>query len=221
MKKLLIVSALLIFVFSVNAQIGVGFKAGINLANMTIKNNGKNVDTKMRKGLYLGAIVDISMSKMLSLQPGLFFSQKVVFFEDTYDDIGIELGGNNKLKINYLEIPINMVLKLGKGKAKYYLNAGPTIGYAINGKTIGEISTSFGSAIIPMSSEGEPVEFGSDIDQIKRMDLGLNVGAGLHLGAFIIGTSYNLGLTNLVNGENCNLKNRVINFSIGLLFGLK
>src|SRR4051812_10144673 len=64
------------------AQVAFGVKAGFSAANISSKyepsdgTSGKKADTKMIPAFHAGAIVDISLDDQLSLQPGLFFSQK-------------------------------------------------------------------------------------------------------------------------------------------------
>jgi hypothetical protein len=53
------------------------------------------------------------------------------------------------------------------------------------------------------------------------MDLGINMGVGMEMDAIIVRIQYGYGLTNITKGglNSDDIKNRVISFSIGYLFG--
>jgi hypothetical protein len=117
---------------------------------------------------------------------------------------------NLNVNLNYLEIPINAIYKIEVGSSKLCINAGPYLGYALSGKTsIGE--------------ESESLAVGSsDDDDLKALDYGFNIGAGIEINdAITIGLQYGLGLANLfIDSDNgYKLNNRVIGISVGYMFG--
>ncbi|RIJ47070.1 hypothetical protein D1614_16720 [Maribellus luteus] len=58
-------------------------------------------------------------------------------------------------------------------------------------------------------------------DDLKRMDFGLMMGAGVEIDKFQFGVGYDLGLANIdPAGDSDNFaKNRVLKISVGLMFG--
>ena len=73
--------------------------------------------------------------------------------------------------------------------------------------------------------EKEDVEWGSEKGKsdLKRLDFGLTIGAGVEIDLFQIGLGYNLGLANIspYNDGGMKINNRVIGLSVGYKFGGK
>ena len=69
--------------------------------------------------------------------------------------------------------------------------------------------------------ETEDVKFGTDNDDLKRLDMGISVGGGVEFESFLIGVSYDYGLMNISpsNEYNTKNKNRVLKFTLGYRFG--
>lgn len=178
----------------------IGIKAGLNFSSAAIDMDG--FDTKMKTGIHFGAVAEFGISDMLAFEPGLIFSQKGVKldpegglggFGDFLDDA--------ETRLNYLDIPLNVKLKFGK----FFAQAGPSVGIALSGTQ-------------EFAGDEEDIEFGSDDDQMKRMDLGLNIGAGMQFNHLQVSANYGLGLSNLSNSDD-DMKNRVFSVSVGYYFG--
>lgn len=202
--KITAICAFVLFVFSAQAQVQFGVKAGLNLANGSAKFGGESQSSDMKMGLHIGAIVDLSLGESLALQPGLLFSMKGQ--QEDYEGVTV------KTNINYLEVPINLMYKFDAGNMKIMAFAGPYLGYALSAK---------------MKAEDEEMELniGTDEneDDIKPLDLGLNIGAGVQFGGLQITANYGLGMANLLPGGDSDnyAKNRVIGISVAYLFGGK
>jgi hypothetical protein len=209
MKKLLLASVVILFAMSVSAQVQFGIKAGVNLANVSTKMAGESVDSKMKIGFHAGVIADLGLSESFSVQPGLLFSQKGAKQEETI----LGQTATATMKLNYLDIPINAVYKIDAGSAKIHLFAGPVISYGLSGTTTYEAGG---------ESQDEDV-FGSEDGQAKKLDFGINFGAGIQISKILVSANYNLGLSNMVNGGDSDnfVKNRTIGVSVALLFGGK
>lgn len=189
MKKL---SLLLVFVglvaFSSFGQ-RIGVKAGLNMATVAMDGD---VDTKMLPGIHLGAVAEFEFSENLAFEPGLLFSQKGTDYD---------VDGDMKTRLSYLDIPLNLRYKMGN----FFAQAGPQIGIGLSG------TQEFGD-------EEEDIEFGSDDDQLKRLDFALSFGVGMNFNQFQVSANYGLGLANLSNWDDDDLKNRVISVSLGYYF---
>ncbi|MGE4585757.1 MAG: outer membrane beta-barrel protein, partial [Mangrovibacterium sp.] len=81
----------------------------------------------------------------------------------------------------------------------FYAQTGPYIGIGLSAK-----AKSGGTEV--------DIDFGDGDEEIKRMDLGLNFGAGVEFNMLQLGINYGLGLTDLENASEAKYKNRV--FSI-------
>lgn len=195
MKKVLLFAVVVLFAISANAQVRFGVKAGLNSANQKYSVDGAmglGVTTDPIIGFHLGVIADMATSEKFSFQPGLLFSQK-----------GAK-SGDVKTTVNYIDVPLNLMLKFGSSDFKILAFAGPSLSYAISGKT-----------------DGEKIEFGSESGQMKRMDIGLGFGAGAQYNSFQGTIGYNMGFSNLSNEDGLKVKNRVLSFSVAYLFGGK
>jgi len=193
-----------------------GVKAGLNLSNLTIKDDDDNYDenNKSKLGFQFGPVVEFPFSDLLSLETGLMFSTKGVRAENS----GTDWESKSKLNINYLDIPINLRAGFDVGSMRIYGNFGPYIGIAMSAKSKWE-RTYDGVT----EEDEEKLDLGSDKeeDDLKRTDLGLNIGAGVGINAFEVGLNYGLGLANLSPGtENgYRIKNKVFSITVAYKFG--
>ena len=206
MKNLLkfVLVICLMFAFSnMQAQIKFGLKAGLNLSTMTLKGLGISIDPKTLVGFNVGVVSEITLSGNLCLQPAVLYSAKGSKFSVMSEEF--------QISPSFIEIPVNVVYKFDLGVVKLFLNAGPYAAYGIGGK---------------VESGGESVDivFGTkETDDMKPLDFGINVGAGVEISNIIISANYGLGLANLstVTTDDEEMKTKVIGFSIAYLFGGK
>ena len=207
LTRTLLIVALFSFSASVFAQT-IGIKAGLNLANTSMKFGGEDVeDLKMRTAWHLGAVVAFPLSDLITLEPGLLISSKGT----KIDEEGFKMTASPL----YVDIPINFKFGGDVGGAKIYGLAGPYIGIGVAGKSKTEIEG--------QDDVEESIEWGSDEEKsdMKRLDYGLGFGAGAEFGAIGVEVSYQLGLANLVpggDGDN-SMKNRNIMISVAYYLG--
>ena len=115
------------------------------------------------------------------------------------------MGVGVDFSVNYVEIPLNLAYKYDLGVVKLFGQAGPYAGVGVSAK-------------MKSGSEEETFDFGSDPDQLKRIDYGVNFGAGVEIKKLIIGVNYGLGLANMSNDTDETMKNGVLSVSAGLWF---
>lgn len=213
-KILLTVFVLTLFLTNAFGQVSIAPKVGLNLANI----GGDEVeDAKMKMGLQIGVITDIAFGEAISLQTGLMFSQKGY----QQDIEGFTEEYNMKLKVNYLEIPINAVYGLQLGGNELQFLAGPYVGIGLFGKATSDAD---GSEDVDIQFVNDNADVDDDKFGIKRFDVGLNVGAGYKINNIQIQANYGLGLSNLapdMDGESPDDKvsNRVFQISVAYFFG--
>lgn len=200
--------------FAQDKPVKFGVKAGLNLPTISI--SGDEVDDeysdylKSSTSFYVGANVDFAIGEFISLQPGLTLSGK------GYQLKGDEDGESftDKTNVMYLEIPVNVVAGFAAGPGKVFVGAGPYYGIALSGKNKWEISYEGET-----ESGEEDIEFGSEAEQMKRGDFGVNLLAGYQLtNGLNLHLGYGLGLGNLSNTEGVSIKNRVFSVGIGFSF---
>jgi hypothetical protein len=228
MKNTFALSVILLTGLLSQAQNG-RIEAGINLANVSVTDNGKVDDAKMLTSFQLGVIGDFNVGSILYIQPGILYTGK-----GTKTQSGDPASGNySRATTNpfYIEIPLNFVFKTPTSGSKnsenrFFIGAGPYMGIGVAGKLKNE-----GKTILGSYENDEKIEFSSDdpttLDYeegagfgiIKRFDYGLDGVAGLEGKSLVLSVKYGLGLAKLQSGSNSsadnNNKHRVLSFTLG------
>jgi hypothetical protein len=171
-----------------------GFKAGVNLNNVSSNDEELNEELAGRTSIHLGVITDFSMSKSLSFQPQVLFSGR---------GAKIDHGDHKDVyAFNSLEIPLNFTYRKNASKG-VFLGVGPSLGYNLSGKVKGD-------------HDSEDIVFGSGDGEIKRLDLGLNALIGYQFSnKYFVSTNYSSGLSNWSNESNSTWKNNIVGISVG------
>ena len=196
---------------SVSAQTRVGISAGPAFANITAKSEGISVSSpKLKVGFTAGLFVDALLSSNFSFQPALNFVQKGAMWKDG--------SAKDKLNLNYIEMPLNFVYNTTQHDG-FFVGGGPSLGIGISGRE------KYTDKDFPEDNSNDKITFGSDEDDIKRADFGVNFLAGYKLsGGITVAANYNLGLSNIANKSDDpendgTIKNRYFSIKIGYAFG--
>jgi hypothetical protein len=124
--------------------------------------------------------------------------------------IGIDLTST----INYLELPFNVAYSAPVGDHFLTIGAGPYVAMGLNGKTVAKLSDDIG-----ISDQEEEIVFGSVGNEIKRWDYGANLMAGfIHRSGLMLKANYSIGIPNLANDGNPELRNRYFGLSLVYFF---
>ncbi|MGL5318826.1 MAG: porin family protein [Bacteroidales bacterium] len=172
MKKnftLILISFLVMFSQPIFAQVKLGLKGGVNLAEVSFdKDFGNNFRTSNRTGFIIGPTVEAMMPIIgIGVDGALLYSKKGINIDNGQQ----HLDGS----FSYLEIPVNLKWKFGIPKiVGIYLAAGP---YA---------SVSVGNSV---------KEFKDNLE-LDKFDWGFNAGAGVELfGHLQVGANYSFGVS--------------------------
>jgi hypothetical protein len=225
-RKLSLVSLSFLFVIVISAQKSSAIlRGGLNLANVSITDNGKVDDAKMLASFQVGIIGDVNVSDFFAIQPGILVTGKGSKTQDgDPSDANYFKATTNPI---YIEVPVNFVFKGPISKdSKFFAGAGPylAIGIAGKNKTEGKfLGTSFSSEKDIEWSNDDPstldYEEGAGFGIMKRFDYGLNGTAGFDLNKVVLSVNYGLGLAKLQSGSNSSAddknKHRVLSFTIG------
>ena len=155
-----------------------GIKGGLNVSNfITDEVNDKNA----RTGFHVGVYGQLFNSDAFAVQPEVNYSTKgnrVTFHEGIIDQ-------ENKFNLNYIDVPVLAVFKLGKSVE---IHAGPYWAYLVgaNIDTDGDIDDSF---------------YELDRDNFDNWDYGLVGGIGFNFNNLQIGARYNYGLNEIARSE--------------------
>ena len=208
-------------VHSQNARI----QAGVNLANVSVNNDGSIDNANMLTSFQAGIVGDLPIAGIFYLQPGILFTGK---------GSKLEIGRpTENLYIKqtttpfYIEVPLNFVVKLPfNSESHFFLGAGPygAIGVAGKAKTEKKLlsfTSSYENNII--FSNDDPSTFeeeeGTGLGVLKRFDYGLNGVVGVEGQKITLSAGYGYGLAKLQSGSNSgtdnNNKHRVLSFTVG------
>lgn len=186
---LLLCAGLLSFMTVTNAQAQerprVGFKGGLNMSNLYV---GDADDENARIGWHAGIYTQLFSSEAFAIQPEINYSTKGTGI--TYVRGGnqsVSVNHDQKFNLQYLDIPVLAVFKLGKAAE---IHAGPYWSYLLSA----EIKNNDG---IPNN------EFTSiDRDNFDDWDYGLVGGIGFNLGKGAqLGARYNYGLNPIADSR--------------------
>jgi len=194
-----------------------GLKGGLNLSNMLMKDDDDTYsdDLKMKPGFHVGATAEFPLSEIFSFETGLLLSTKGFKMSESEEEISMEV----KMNLLYLDIPLTAKTTYDLGGPKIYGVFGPYVGMGLSGKS--KIEVTYDGET---ETEEEDIEWGSDKEKdLKRLDFGLTMGAGVEIKSFQIGLTYNLGLANISPDTDGGLKinNRVLALTVGYKFGGK
>lgn len=201
------------------SQISFGAKAGVSINNISFSSDKESIKKQYEAfgatpGFHIGAYVDYNLTNMFAIESGLTLDTRGTESDvtTTIDTPGYHYSTNskNKLTITYLDIPVNARINFHAGNSNIYGIVGPTFGIGLSGK-----------AKIEKDGEKETIDikFGSGLNEFKRMNIGLMIGAGMKFGiglGFRLG--YDFGLSNISNAEE--LKAKAGSFQMSLTYEL-
>ena len=207
MKKMrfMLVVAMLAMVTAVSAQMNLGIKGGVNMSNFY----GDELDDKNVKiGFHIGLAADYDFAYNSAIQTGLYFTTKGASYTSSFGDASGELTVNPM----YLQIPVHYAYKIDVSPGtRVVLHAGPYAAYGIGGKS--KLSGSVGG----IGAETEGDVFGDD-GFLKRFDAGLGLGVGAEFGPLLLDLGWDMGLVNIVDSSNGDIKNQNAYLSVGYRF---
>ena len=223
------------------AQISFGVQLGANMGMGKFKYSEESFQgydshtqkNKAKVGFLGGFIVDIPLSGPLSFSPELNFIQEGTKNTTTGIDGVYSFVEEQKITLNYIQLPLNIVYKMPVGPGSVFFGLGPSLNLGISGKNKYKFSSTFD----PEDSEEFKVKFdgkkSDDLDpddnddHLKRVDVGINVMAGYKLGMGVfIKLAYNHGFMDINPNKNnedpqdrSKYKNSGFRVGIGYMFG--
>lgn len=153
----------------------VGVKGGLNLSNLYIDDVD---DENARIGFNVGVYTQLLSNEAFALQPELLYTTKGT-------DVDFDVADQSvSFNLNYLELPVLAVFKLGES-AEIHLGA-----YA---------SYLLGASV---DIDGDVIDGSDDLDRdnFNSFDYGLVGGFGMNFGAVQVGARYDFGLAEVADG---------------------
>jgi hypothetical protein len=179
MKKALFAIIFSAVAFAANAQtFSLGGRVGYNWNNVSVPNFNGTVNFKTYANTNFGLVGDIGLTNNFSIQPELNYTQKGFGLSQTADltlfNVPLPVGVNAVTVVKYVEMPILAKYRFGTEGARFYLAAGPSVGYAISGDLV-----TYAHAIIDVKVATIPINF-SQVNY-NRFEVGGVVSAGVEL----------------------------------------
>ena len=208
MKKIVFLIIIAVCGFSqVRAQ-NFGVKAGYNYS--TLSGETSSISTiEGLSGFYIGGLVELPISNMLSIQPELTFSRQGVDLRQGLKNLSIRTD-TSEIRLDYLNIPIMAKVNL----CPIFLEGGVQFGFLVNKPKVDSyIANVYLRNLL-------------DKDSYNSFDFGVGAGLGVKLNQhFFVETRYTYSLTNVFDSNDKHFKSSLISdgdnfknsvFSIGL-----
>jgi len=206
---------------------GFYIKGGLNLANISISDNGSVNNANTLATFNVGFIADLPASSFFSLQTGLVLngqgSKTTTYASNTNTSDNFVTSTFNPL---YIQLPVNLVFKLPlDNDTRLFVGAGPYVQMGVGGtaKTVSQFGgvQSSNSYDIQFDDDNPTTsqEEGASQDRLKRFDIGMNALAGIESGSIMVGVNYGIGFTKINSTEtnsNANDDNKYRTFSINV-----
>jgi len=198
-----------------------GVKAGLNESTADVGETTTKISNL--SGLNAGAFAEFEFGK-ISLQPGLYFTQKG-YNSKTSIIVPYPQGPTNgsfnatgRIRLNYLQLPVNVLYNITVKPGKIFLGGGPYYGYALSGNNKGTVTTVTPDGTFN-NSQNANIAFGGESGE-SRSDFGLNAVAGFKFkNGLLFSVNYEYGLTNVYKSQYSPTdKNRVLSLSAGYQF---
>ena len=197
------------------------------LMNVLFAGMNNNLNAKLKPGFQAGIALHVPLiSKKLSFQPSVVYSQQGAKWVNSGSQrvfTGAELRYDLdvEMTLNYIQAPLNLIYRHDlSNNFALLLQAGPYIGYGINGKMNVDMDMTLsinGVSRSDSDSDEEDITFGSD-EMFDFLDVGIGFGAGLLISEKLyLNMGYNLGTIDIA--EDMSVKNRGFAVTLTYLFG--
>lgn len=195
---LLIAACLLSGLLSLQAQFRVAITGGVQ-RSMVPGNGNPGWDTvnykySQRNGQRIGILADwhFTVHSKFYLQSGMYYSDKGRNLLAQYDPSTSDLlKVNGQQHLNYVEMPLNLVVKLDWGKkGKLTLGAGPYIGFLFSGKERRDFHFSNGQVQTLVNTD---LKVTTAPRPYNNTDYGVNGTLGVEFGRFFVNVQYTEG----------------------------
>jgi hypothetical protein len=181
-------------------RVSFGVLGGVNFQNLNGKlSSGDKLENDMLMGFHGGVNVQLPIAPEFYFQPGVMFAVKGA--KNTATILGREF--TDEIKLNYIEVPLNLVYKGALGNGFVMLGFGPYVAYGISGKQV---------------FEGNSVTYERGVDY-NAFDAGANIFVGFEMASGIfLQLDTQFGMLDIDPDENQTAKNTGFGLSLGYRF---
>jgi hypothetical protein len=204
MKKMMLTTiALVSLVMISNAQFRVGIKAGGNISKQRVNVSSGNslYSNDNFKNYQAGVITELNLGNNLYLQPQLLYTSKG---STLLSSTG---GADAKLRIHYLEMPVNLVYKVPVSFGYLFGGAGGAFSYGISGK---------------QTQAGHSASVFDRSQSWRREDISLSFTAGVELNnGLFVSINSQKGMLDVNKAPGVSVKNSSVSLSLGYMIDWK
>ena len=179
MKKIIIMAlaAALAFGLNLNAQHYNNARLGVTGGFTSSTARIKDADAKSVSLYHAGVVAEIPLGAGFAIQPGLLYQVKGMALDQWSDSTGKQINGEFENKVGYLEIPVQLQWGPDLWLFRPYGFVEPFVGYKIN------------------------AEKGDYSDELKKVEYGLGVGAGIDIWHLQVSAKYFWNFGGIYNSD--------------------
>ena len=187
-----------------------GFRGNtVNSLNNLLDFSNGGITTADHTGFFGGIYASVPVGGVISIEPGLYYSQKGYDINGALNLKGLDFLGANakaKLQMQYIDIPVLLKANLGG----LQLFAGPQFSYLSKA----DLHTTAGALGINLLNSSMDAT-----SQFNRWDAGITGGIGYQFSNGInLMASYDYGLSKIDANRNTSTYNRAIRLGLGISF---
>jgi hypothetical protein len=204
MKKIfLAVLALVSMSLVSDAQFRVGVKAGGTISRQRVNGeSGSSLFSNDKyKNYHAGLITEFKIAQNVYLQPQLLYTRKG---SRLLSSIGAP---DMKVRVNYVEMPVNVIYKLPASFGQIFGGAGAALSYGFSGK---------------LDQAGHKQSVFADNRTWRREDISLSFTAGVEFdNGIFVSINSQKGLLDVYKASNVSVKNSSVSVSVGYMIDWK
>lgn len=160
------ITFMMLLAVSANAQFHLGVRGGLNVAAVRFDSDLFSEGTQ--SGFHIGPTIELMVPGIgVGVEVAALYSQKGL-----YNDLE-----KRNLSVDYIDVPVNLKLKLGIPLIKAYLSAGPYASFCLG--DIGKNSLDDIKHQFKTRTFGAGVNFGAGLEVFSAIQVGFNYGLGL------------------------------------------
>ncbi|MGB8192114.1 MAG: porin family protein [Chitinophagaceae bacterium] len=167
------------------------------------------ITTSNHSGFFAGGYASIPVGEIVSIEPGLYYSQKGYDVKGTLKGKGVELLGVNagaKLTSQYIDLPVLIKANI----SGFQVFAGPQVSYLAKS----DLRTTAG--VLGFNLLNTKMDA---TEQFNRWDVGLTGGVGYQFANGVnISAAYDHGLSKVDANQNFDSYNRAFKVGVGVTF---
>lgn len=233
MKKIYTLLLFTALIHTANSQMRIGIMGGPHSSSIIEKNYIPGWETSTepfyakRSGIHLGITGEIPLgySNKCFFTPSVLYMAKGRKYTRTVDTNLVKtdtIFRNSTFYTNYIEVPLNVTLKLRMSKkSSFLLSAGPYFAFFYSGKETNETRTVVNNSVVYKQTESN-IQVGKNQNNVTTFDAGVNARVGFEFGNVLLTGFFSQGMTNFYDvSYDATFKHRVVGASIGFWLNKK